>query len=38
VVTSDHPAPFHQRTIPGAPSGSGYHPGGALDVPVTAPP
>src|ERR671916_1669151 len=38
VVTSDQPAPFHQRTIPGVPSGSGYHPGGALDVPVTAPP
>src|SRR5919199_6979464 len=37
VVTSDHPPPFHQRAVPGAPSGSGYHPGGALDVPVTAP-
>jgi hypothetical protein len=30
-VTSDQPAPLHQRTIPGVPSGSGYQPGGALD-------
>src|SRR3954463_3407091 len=27
VATSDHVLPFHQRTIEGAPSGSGYHPG-----------
>src|SRR5947209_19596061 len=27
VATSDQPAPFHQRTIPGVPSGSGYQPG-----------
>src|SRR4051794_4651527 len=27
VVTSDQAAPFHQRTKPGAPSGSGYQPG-----------
>src|SRR3954447_1082155 len=27
VVTSDHAEPFHQRTVPGAPSGSGYQPG-----------
>src|SRR6478609_8490898 len=35
VATSDQPTPFHQRTIPGAPSGSGYHPGCA--GPVIAP-
>ena len=28
VVTSDQDTPFHQRTVPGAPSGSGYQPGG----------
>jgi hypothetical protein len=28
VVTSDQLIPFHQRTCPGAPSGSGYQPGG----------
>ena len=28
VVTSDQEIPFHQRTVPGAPSGSGYQPGG----------
>src|SRR4051794_37087956 len=27
VVTSDQAEPFHQRTVPGAPSGSGYQPG-----------
>src|SRR3954467_14431918 len=26
VVRSDQPSPFHHRTVPGAPSGSGYHP------------
>src|SRR3954447_24610620 len=39
VVRSDQPAPFHHRTIPGAPSGSGYHPGGGgCPGPVTASP
>src|SRR5215217_2236286 len=33
VATSDHDAPFHQRTRPGAPSGSGYQPGGGADWP-----
>src|SRR4051794_38451355 len=28
VVTSDQAAPFHHRAVPGAPSGSGYQPGG----------
>jgi hypothetical protein len=27
VATSDQLAPFHQRTMPGVPSGSGYQPG-----------
>src|SRR3954452_6080545 len=27
VVTSDQAAPLHHRTMPGAPSGSGYQPG-----------
>ena len=30
VATSDQPVPLHQRTIEGAPSGSGYHPGAGL--------
>src|SRR4051812_19112536 len=41
VVTSDHADPLHQRTIPGAPSGSGYQPDGALPVchaPLTSAP
>ena len=29
VATSDQLIPFHHRTRPGAPSGSGYQPGGA---------
>ena len=33
VATSDHPAPFHHRTRPGAPSGSGYQPGGGAGCP-----
>src|SRR5829696_6563094 len=31
VVTSDQAAPFHQRAVPGAPSGSAYQPGGGGD-------
>jgi hypothetical protein len=27
VMTSDQAEPLHHRTIPGVPSGSGYHPG-----------
>src|SRR3954447_932884 len=40
VATSDQLAPFHQRACPGAPSGSGYQPGGGAvgPDPVTAPP
>src|SRR4051812_28162202 len=39
VVTSDQAAPFHQRTPPGAPSGSGYQPGsGAPGRPEAAVP
>src|SRR3954468_5496397 len=38
VVRSDQPSPFHHRTVPGAPSGSGYHPGGGCPGPVTASP
>src|SRR5690348_7265345 len=30
VIRSDQPAPVHQRTCPGAPSGSGYQPGGGV--------
>src|SRR3954454_15322344 len=30
VVTSDQLTPFHQRTYPGVPSGSGYQPGAGL--------
>src|SRR3954471_19222112 len=35
VVTSEQVLPFHQRTMPSAPSGSGYQPGagGCADVP-----
>src|SRR5215207_3365618 len=40
VATSDQLTPFHQRTMPGAPSGSGYQPGvgAGWPGPVTAPP
>src|SRR4051812_25850809 len=31
VATSDQLTPFHQRTRPGAPSGSGYQPGAMAD-------
>jgi hypothetical protein len=38
VATSDQLMPFHHRTSPGAPSGSGYQPGGGVSPgPVTAP-
>src|SRR5688572_22688191 len=39
VATSDQPVPLHQRTRPGAPSGSGYQPGGGAGWPdpVTSP-
>src|SRR3954447_25417500 len=37
VATSDQPAPFHQRTMPGAPSGSAYQPGGGGDGAVMRP-
>ena len=38
VATSDQLTPFHQRTMPAAPSGSGYHPGAGCAGPVTRPP
>src|SRR5215218_8076354 len=39
VVTSDQAVPFHQRTVSGAPSGSGYQPGcGAPGCPEAAVP
>src|SRR5688500_17597429 len=40
VVTSAHADPLHHRTWPGAPSGSGYHPGGGPGglCPVTGSP
>src|SRR5688572_20910644 len=41
VATSDHEVPLHHRTMPAAPSGSGYQPGGGgagCAGPVTAPP
>src|SRR5688572_17477169 len=40
VATSDQLRPFHHRTRPGAPSGSGYQPGGGAGCPgpVTATP
>src|SRR4051812_49177722 len=34
VATSDHVDPFHHRTSPAVPSGSGYHPGGGGDCPA----
>src|SRR5687767_5292504 len=37
VVTSDHEPPSHQRTSPGAPSGSGYQPGAAVGCPDVRP-
>src|SRR4051812_40705201 len=37
VATSDQLTPFHHRTIPDAPSGSGYHPGAGCAGPVTGP-
>src|SRR5690348_695793 len=37
VATSDQLIPFHHRTIPAAPSGSGYHPGAGCSGPVTRP-
>src|SRR5690348_13845711 len=33
VATSDQLTPFHQRTMPGAPSGSGYQPGAGAGPP-----
>ena len=38
VATSDQLLPLHHRTIPAAPSGSGYHPGAGCAGPVTPPP
>src|SRR5690242_7329219 len=35
VVTSDQLTPFHQRTWPGAPSGSGYQPGAGVPGSLT---
>src|SRR3954463_6935648 len=38
VATSDQLTPFHQRTMPSAPSGSGYQPGAGCAGPVTTSP
>ena len=38
IMTSDQVAPSHQRTMPAAPLGSGYQPGGGVcPAPVTPP-